>query len=44
MCDDTFLNQAWSNQSGGIQGEGKMFYGPFVDFVIESKEDSEASV
>jgi hypothetical protein len=30
--------------SSGIQGEGKVFYGPSVNFVIESKEDTEASV
>jgi hypothetical protein len=30
--------------SGGIQGEGKATYGIFVDFVIESEEDNEASM
>jgi len=30
--------------SCGILGEGKVFYGPSVDFVIEPKEDAEASV
>jgi hypothetical protein len=31
--------------SSGIQGEGEMiYYGIFVDFVIELEEDTEASV
>jgi hypothetical protein len=30
--------------SSGIWGEGKMIYGIFVDLVIQSEEDTEASV
>jgi len=30
--------------SCGVLGEGKVFDGPSVNFVIESKEDTEASL